>query len=197
MGCIIVPQYNFTSIFFASKSIWIFSMQQYEPIFVKIETTQNMKANIGLSDKNSKEIAGVLNKILADEYLLYTKTRNYHWNIEGSNFTEMHLFYESQYTTIDEAIDEVAERVRQIGHYAQGRLKDFIKQSQLVEQEYSTDQKTQIQNLLDDHEAIIRFLRLHIDVFTSKYKDAGNADFVTGLMEKHEKMAWFLRSYLK
>ncbi|MBC7627573.1 Dps family protein [Ferruginibacter sp.] len=156
-----------------------------------------MKANIGLSDKNSKEIAGVLNKILADEYLLYTKTRNYHWNIEGSNFTEMHLFYESQYNTIDEAIDEVAERVRQIGHYAQGRLKDFIKQSQLVEQEYSTDQKTQIQNLLDDHEAIIRFLRLHIDVFTSKYKDAGNADFVTGLMERHEKMAWFLRSYLK
>lgn len=156
-----------------------------------------MKANIGISDKNSKEVASVLNKILADEYLLYTKTRNYHWNIEGSNFMEMHLFFESQYNTIDEAIDEIAERVRQIGHYAQGRLKDFIKQSQLVEQEYTSDQKSQIQNLLDDHEAIIRFLRLHIDIFTDKYKDAGNADFITGLMEKHEKMAWFLRSYLK
>ena len=64
-----------------------------------------MKANIGISDKNSKEVASVLNKILADEYLLYTKTRNYHWNIEGSNFMEMHLFFESQYNTIDEAID--------------------------------------------------------------------------------------------
>lgn len=156
-----------------------------------------MKANIGISDKNSKEVASVLNKILADEYLLYTKTRNYHWNIEGSNFMEMHLFFESQYNAIDEAIDEIAERVRQIGHYAQGRLKDFIKQSQLVEQEYTSDQKSQLQNLLDDHEAIIRFLRLHIDIFTDKYKDAGNADFITGLMEKHEKMAWFLRSYLK
>ncbi len=156
-----------------------------------------MKTNIGLSDKNSKEVASVLNKILANEYLLYTKTRNYHWNIEGSNFMEMHLFYESQYNTIDELIDEIAERVRQIGHYAQGRLKDFIKQSQLVEQEYTSDQKSQLKNLLDDHEAIIRFLRLHIDVFTDKYKDAGNADFITGLMEKHEKMAWFLRSYLK
>lgn len=156
-----------------------------------------MKANIGISDKNSKEVAGVLNKILADEYLLYTKTRNYHWNIEGSNFMEMHLFFESQYTTIDESIDEIAERVRQIGHYAQGRLKDFIKQSQLVEQEYTSDQKSQLKNLLDDHEAVIRFLRLHIDIFTNKYKDAGNADFITGLMEKHEKMAWFLRSYLK
>ena len=156
-----------------------------------------MKANIGISDKNSKEVASVLNKILADEYLLYTKTRNYHWNIEGSNFMEMHLFFESQYNTIDEAIDEIAERVRQIGHYAQGRLKDFIKQSQLVEQEYTTDQKSQLKNLLDDHEAIIRFLRLHITIFTDKYKDAGNADFITGLMQKHEKMAWFLRSYLK
>ncbi len=156
-----------------------------------------MKANIGLSDKNSKEVSNVLNKILADEYLLYTKTRNYHWNIEGTNFTEMHLFYESQYTQIDETIDEIAERVRQIGHYAQGRLKDFVKQSQLVEQEYTSDQKSQLKNLLDDHESIIRFLRLHIDIFADKYKDAGNADYVTGLMEKHEKMAWFLRSYLK
>lgn len=156
-----------------------------------------MKANIGISDKNSKEVASILNKILADEYLLYTKTRNYHWNIEGSNFMEMHLFFESQYNAIDEAIDEIAERVRQIGHYAQGRLKDFIKQSQLVEQEYTTDQKNQLQNLLDDHEAVIRFLRLNIGIFTDKYKDAGNADFITGLMEKHEKMAWFLRSYLK
>ncbi len=156
-----------------------------------------MKANIGISEKNSKEVGSVLNKILADEYLLYTKTRNYHWNIEGSNFMEMHLFFESQYNTIDEAIDEIAERVRQIGHYAQGRLKDFIKQSQLVEQEYTSDQKSQLKNLLDDHEAIIRFLRLHIDIFADKYKDAGNADFITGLMQKHEKMAWFLRSYLK
>ncbi len=156
-----------------------------------------MKANIGLSDKNSKEVAGILNKILADEYLLYTKTRNYHWNIEGSNFMEMHLFFENQYTAIDESIDEIAERVRQIGHYAQGRLNDFIKQSQLVEQQYTSDQQKQLKNLLDDHEAIIRFLRLHIDIFTDKYKDAGNADFITGLMEKHEKMAWFLRSYLK
>ena len=91
-----------------------------------------MKANIGLSEQNSEEVAGVLNKILADEYLLYTKTRNYHWNVEGDKFMQLHLFYETQYTAIDELIDEVAERIRQIGHYAQGRLKDFIAQSQLV-----------------------------------------------------------------
>ncbi len=156
-----------------------------------------MKANIGISEQNSVEVAAVLNKILADEYLLYTKTRNYHWNVEGDKFMQLHLFYETQYTAIDEFIDEVAERIRQIGHYAQGRLKDFIQQSQLVEQEYTSDQRTQLTNLLDDHEALVRFLRLHIEVFTEKFKDAGNADYITGLMEKHEKMAWFLRSYLK
>ena len=156
-----------------------------------------MKANIGLSDKNSEEAASVLNKILADEFLLYTKTRNYHWNVEGDRFMGLHLFFESQYTQLEVVIDETAERIRQIGHYAQARLKDFIVQSQLVEQEYTSDQKAQLKNLLDDHEAIIRFLRLHIDVFTNDFKDAGNADYITGLMEKHEKMAWFLRSYLK
>lgn len=156
-----------------------------------------MKANIGISEQNSVEVAAVLNKILADEYLLYTKTRNYHWNVEGDKFMQLHLFYETQYTAIDEFIDEVAERIRQIGHYAQGRLKDFIQQSQLVEQEYTSDQRTQLTNLLDDHEALVRFLRLHIEVFTEKFKDVGNADYITGLMEKHEKMAWFLRSYLK
>jgi len=156
-----------------------------------------MKTNIGISDKNSKESAAILNKILADEFLLYTKTRNYHWNVEGDRFMTLHLFYESQYNELEIFIDETAERVRQIGHYAQARLKDFIAQSQLVEQEYTNDQAVQLKNLLDDHEAIIRFLRLHIDVFTNDFKDLGNADYITGLMEKHEKMAWFLRSYLK
>jgi len=155
-----------------------------------------MKANTGIAEKNAKEVASVLNKLLADEFVLYTKTRNYHWNIEGSNFMEIHKFFESQYEALDEIVDETAERIRKIGHYAQGRLKDFLDQTELVEQPYTNDQKKQIKSLLDDHESIIRFIRLHIDVFTNKYKDAGSADFLTGLLRQHEMYAWFLRSYL-
>jgi starvation-inducible DNA-binding protein len=155
-----------------------------------------MKANIGISEKNAKEVAAILNKLLADEFLLYTKTRNYHWNIESPSFIEIHKLFESQYEELDEIVDAVAERIRKIGHFAQARLKDFLDQSQLVEQPYSSDQKKQIKSLLDDHESIIRFLRLHIDVFADKYKDAGSADFITGLLQKHETTAWFLRSYL-
>ncbi len=156
-----------------------------------------MKPDIGITEKNLQAVANELQKVLADEFVLYTKTRNYHWNVEGGSFIELHKLYEGQYEQLDEIMDEVAERIRQLGHYAEAQLKDFVQLTRLGEEGYTTDQKKQLQNLLADHESIIRNLRKNIDVFTDKYKDAGTADFVTGLMEKHEKTAWFIRSYLK
>jgi len=156
----------------------------------------HMKANIGISEENLKAVALELNKALADLMVLYTKTRNYHWNVEGPDFMELHKFYEEQYSELEEAIDETAERIRALGHYAQGRLSDFIKQTSLVEQEYTNDERTQLSNLLDDHETIIRNLRRLVDDFADKYKDVGSSDFVTGLLRQHEKMAWMIRSYL-
>jgi len=158
---------------------------------------QDIKTDIGISDKNRQEVANRLNILLADEHVLYTKIRNYHWNVEGSNFMEMHKFYEGLYDEVAEQIDEIAERIRQLGHYAQGRLKDFLKQANLDEQEYTNDQRTQLQNLLDDNETIIKYVRKDIDDFTDKYKDAGNTDFVTGILKNHEKWSWFIRSYLR
>lgn len=156
-----------------------------------------MKANIGLTEKNAQQIALVLNKTLADEFVLYAKTRNYHWNYEGDNFMEMHKFYEGQYEELDEVIDEVAERVRTLGHYAEGRLKEYLKLTDLEEPKSTTDQQEQVRNLLDDHETLVRYLRKQVDAMTDTFKDAGTADFLTGLMQKHEKWAWMLRSYLK
>lgn len=156
-----------------------------------------MKANIGIPDEHLQAVALELNKVLADEYVLYTKTRNYHWNVEGPNFNEMHKFYEEQYEVLDEIIDEVAERVRAIGHYSEGRLKDFLSLTNLDEPTYTNKQAEQLKNLLNDHEVIIQNLRRLITEFAEKHKDLGTSDFVTGLMEKHEKMAWFIRSYLK
>src|SRR5258708_108872 len=155
-----------------------------------------MKANIGIPESNLQSIALELNKVLADEFILHAKTRNYHWNVEGSNFMEMHKFYESQFEQLDEIIDNVAERIRQVGHYGEARLKDYLELSHLEEQEYSNKQNEQLKNLLEDHESIIMNLRKLINLFTDKYKDAGTTDFVTGLMEQHEKMAWFIRSYV-
>ena len=155
-----------------------------------------MKLDIGIPKQHLEAVALELNKVLADEYILYTKTRNYHWNVEGDNFMEMHKFYENQYEELDEIVDEVAERVRSLGHYSDGRLKDFIKVSQLDEPAYTSKQNEQLTNLLNDHETVIRNLRKLITLFADEHKDLGTSDYVTGLMEKHEKMAWFIRAYL-
>lgn len=156
-----------------------------------------MKANIGLTEKNAQQIALTLNKILADEHILYAKTHNYHWNYVGDNFMEMHKFYEGQYEALADIIDEVAERIRTIGHFAEGRLKEYLKLTDLEEPASTPDQQKQVRNLLDDHETVTRYLRQQVDIMQDKLKDAGTADFLTGLMQKHEKMAWMLRSYLK
>ena len=156
----------------------------------------NAGIEIGITPSNTQAVANSLQKLLADEQVLYAKTRNYHWNVEGANFMEMHLFYERLYNELAEVIDEVAERIRIIGHYAQGRLQDFLQQTNLLEGEYTNDQAEQVANLLADHETIIRYLRNDIDDFEDKYKDVGSADFVTGLLQRHEQWAWFLRSYI-
>jgi starvation-inducible DNA-binding protein len=156
-----------------------------------------MKATIGITPENSQKVALELNKILADEVILYIKTRNYHWNVEGESFMEMHKFYESQYEELDEVMDDVAERIRSIGHYSEARLVDYLKITHLSEPQYTTDLKDQLRNLLIDHEAVIMNIRGLVATFNDDYKDFGSGDFITGLMKKHEKMAWMIRSYLK
>ncbi len=157
-----------------------------------------MKPNIGISDKNLKSVATLLNTLLADEVILYIKTRQAHWNYEGDNFMEMHKFFEGQYEQLDEIMDEIAERVRQLGHFAAGSLKDYAALGRLTEEKKSfSDQDTAVNSLLNDHETLIRIIRSDVSETNDKYKDLGTADFLTGLMEQHEKMAWMLRAYLK
>src|SRR6202007_2147649 len=92
-----------------------------------------MKANIGITEENRTAVSAQLAKLLADEFVLYTKTRNAHWNVEGPDFHSMHLFFESQYEALDETMDSVAERIRMLGHYAPGTLKNILQLTHLGE----------------------------------------------------------------
>jgi starvation-inducible DNA-binding protein len=105
--------------------------------------------------------------------------------------------FEGQYEQLQEILDEIAERIRAIGHYSEARLVDILKLTDLLEPEYTNDEKVQLKNLLDDHETIIRILRNLITEFADTYKDLGSSDYVTGLLRSHEKMAWMLRAFLK
>jgi len=156
-----------------------------------------MKNIIGINEESRKAVSDQLVKLLADEFVLYTKTRNAHWNVEGTDFHSMHLFFESQYEQLDETMDSVAERIRTIGHYAPATLKSFLDLTHLTEKTRDkNDSLSFIKELLEDHESIIEFIRGNIDPFASKYHDYGTSDYITGLMEDHEKMAWMLRSHL-
>lgn len=154
-----------------------------------------MKPDIGISDGSRAAVVTILNALLADEYVLYTKTRNYHWNVVGPQFNDLHKFFEKQYEAVDGLIDEVAERARALGGHALGTLTEFAKETRLPEQpgDYP-DARTMVTRLLADHERLIKQLRADIETTASTHQDVGTSDFLTGLMETHEKMAWMLRA---
>jgi len=164
----------------------------------KLATGHRMNPNIGLSDGQRKGVSQILNKILSDEYVLYTKTRNYHWNVRGPQFHDLHKFFEGQYNELNDIVDDVAERARSLGEMAFGTLAEFGQHTRLKEHPGDYPHATEmVANLLADHEAVIRQLRSDLDIAAEKYQDIGTNDFLTGLMERHEKMAWMLRSLLE
>ena len=157
-----------------------------------------MKKEIGIKPANTAQVAQSLNTLLADEHVLYIKTRKAHWNVEGPDFLTIHRFFQEQYTELEEMIDDVAERIRTIGHYAQGTLSSFLQDTHLSEETRENNDSTGfIKSLLQDHETIIIHIRENIERFNDEWKDIGSGDFITGLLEKHEKMAWILRSHLR
>ncbi|TXE07728.1 DNA starvation/stationary phase protection protein [Gelidibacter salicanalis] len=154
-----------------------------------------MKTNIGITKANREKVTEVLSKLLADEFVLYTKTLRAHWNLEGHDFHTKHLFFEDHYNAIKKFTDTVAERIRKVGNYAPGTLKEFLELTHLSEK-YTGDNSSHDYSaaLLDDHDTIIQYIRENISKVEDDFKDAGTADFLTGIMMEHEEMAWMLRA---
>jgi starvation-inducible DNA-binding protein len=156
-----------------------------------------MNLNIGIEPKDREGVVGLLSPLLADEYVLYTKTRNYHWNVVGPQFNDLHKFFQEQYEALDDVVDEVAERARTLGGHAVGTLAEFLQLARLKEHPARyPEAREMLTDLLADHEAIIRTLRRDLETADAQHHDIGTNDFLTGLMQTHEKMAWMLRAFL-
>lgn len=155
-----------------------------------------MKPEIGISEKHLDKSIALLSVILADEMTLYIKTRKFHWNVCGDSFMELHKLFQSQYTELEENIDLIAERINKLGGKTIGTMKEFTEETRLKEYPNKyPNQKDMMKELLADNESVIVNLRKDIETCTEKNKDAGTADFLTGLMEDHETTAWILRRY--
>jgi starvation-inducible DNA-binding protein len=158
---------------------------------------QGIKTDIGVKDDARKKIVETLNMRLSDEYVLYTKTRKYHWNVIGPRFHQLHEFFEEQYEILDEMIDDIAERTRQLGGKSLGTLDEFARNSSINEEPgQNPDGQTMISNLLNDHETVIKTLRKNADE-AEELEDMVTNDFFLEAAQKHEKMAWMLRAHLE
>lgn len=154
--------------------------------------------DIGLNATNVQGVVALLSRLLADEHVLYMRLRNYHWNVVGMAFGPLHELFKEQYEEIADDIDDIAERIRSLGAPAPGTMTEFLQLATLAERPGELpDDRTMVANLVADHEAIIRHLRRDVRAADEQYDDMGTSDFLTELMQKHEKMAWMLRAHLE
>jgi starvation-inducible DNA-binding protein len=156
------------------------------------------KLNIGLTEEQRAGVIDLLNRDLANSYLLLIKTKKFHWDVVGPQFRSLHQLWEEQYQTLTQTIDQVAERIRTLGGFPIGTAQGFLEYGSIKEQTDNIPLATEmVAQLVDDHELIIRGLREHVDACSEQFHDEGTADFLTGLMEGHEEMAWMLRSFIE
>lgn len=161
------------------------------------KTREMNEIGIGLKKDASKQMINTMNVLLSDEHVLYTKTRNFHWNVTGIYFHMFHELFEQQYNEIKLLADEIAERTRKLGGFSIGSMRAFREHTRLEEApDTQMSAEAMIADLLEDHEQIIRYLREDIKL-AEELDDEGTADLLVATLRSHESMAWMLRSSLK
>ena len=152
--------------------------------------------DIGIPREQRAAIAQGLSRLLADTYTLYLKTHNYHWNVTGPMFTTLHTLFETQYTELAIAVDQIAERIRAVGAFAPGSYSAFARLSSVKEETGRPEAREMIRILVSDQEAIAESAR-RVIVAAEAVRDQASADLATRRLEVHEKNAWMLRSHLE
>lgn len=157
---------------------------------------ETMKINIGISEEHREKIAKGLSQVLADSYLLYLKTHNYHWNVTGELFHQLHEQFEEQYTELAEAIDVIAERIRALGFRAPGTFKEFNELTSIKEDTDRPKALEMVRRLTTANEQVIRTAREALEP-ANNAEDEATIDLLTERLTVHSKTAWMLRSHLE
>ena len=154
-----------------------------------------MEFETGMTKEERASISGALSKLLADTYVLYLKTQNFHWNIHGPEFYSLHKLSEKQYEEMAGAIDEIAERIRQLGFFVEGSMEAFLKLSSVEEDHTIHPKLAYLEHLIKAHETVIRDCRA-LGGLAESHGDHGTVDLMGRRHLFHEKAAWMLRSQL-
>jgi len=154
-----------------------------------------MEIETGLDEQARKRVSAELSRLLADSYTLYLKSHNYHWNVTGPMFQTLHLMFEQHYNELALAVDEIAERIRALGHMAPATYREFSSLSSIDEDEAIPAATEMVRNLVRGHEAVVATARGVVDV-AEQASDVASVDLATRRVDVHEKTAWMLRSML-
>ncbi len=155
-----------------------------------------MEIDIGIDQNDRKQLAEGLARVLADTYTLYLKTHNFHWNVTGPMFQTLHLMFETQYTELAVAVDDIAERIRSLGYPAPGTYKQYAQLSSIEEEDGIPAAEEMIKQLVEGQEAVVKTARALYPV-VEKASDEATGDLLTQRIQIHEKTAWMLRSLLE
>lgn len=149
--------------------------------------------NIGINDADRQAVADGLKHLLADSYTLYLQTHNFHWNVTGPQFRELHLMFEEHYTELALAVDEIAERIRTLGVYAPGTYAQLAALSSIQQDDEIPEANAMVAILTEGHESVVRTCR-KVLATAQQADDESSAALISDRMRLHEKTAWMLRA---
>jgi starvation-inducible DNA-binding protein len=155
-----------------------------------------MAVKIGMKEEAINGVVRVLSKVQADEMVLYQKLRGHHWNVYGTLFLSVHETTEEQYNQLAIVIDDVAERITSYGKPAVATLAAALELARIEEKEDSGDTTARLRDMVAAHEKMVELLREDAEKCGNDFGDAGAEDLLVGLLQKHQMMAWKLRSFL-
>ena len=159
-------------------------------------TKATPRIDIGISEKDRARIAEGLSRLLADDFALYLKTHNFHWNVTGPMFQTLHVMFEAQYNELWTALDAIAERIRALGFPAPGTTSELTQLASIAETQGVPEAREMVRLLVQGHEAVARTARKMFPA-VDKANDEPTADLLTQRLQVHEKTAWMLRSLLE
>lgn len=152
--------------------------------------------DIGLEIKDSKILVKKLNSLLANYEVYYQNLRNFHWNVSGPNFFELHAKFEELYDIAHLGIDETAERILTLGERPLSSFEEFLKNSRIKEAKEVSDSKAMVETVRDNLNTLLELEREALDI-ASEQNDEGTVDLMSGYITAKEKTVWMLSAYLK
>lgn len=176
-------------------------MKQRGDFYIMVTTNQTnttIHPEYGLNTEDLQGTVSLLGRYLADQHILYMKTRKYHWNVQGRRFLSLHELFEEQYTAMADAIDETAERIRQYGATAPGTLAEMLELANISETPgEDPSARGMVSQLLADHETVVRTLRDYAEQAAEDYEDVATEDYFVAMIQDHQGTAWMLRAHLE